>query len=207
MARKSNKEERRRQIALALMEVMATSGYSGATITAIAKAAELTPGLVHYHFKNKLEILLHLVVIIHARYEARLDAALSTLSRPEAQLDAFIDLHLSTGSSADPELTASWVLIAGESQREASVKVAFAGILRRSAEQLEAILHRGRAEGVFSCREGEVPAAATALLCAIQGYVVVAATARDLIPRGSAARQTKRMAAGLLYPLNHRVTP
>jgi TetR/AcrR family transcriptional repressor of bet genes len=43
-------------------------------------------------------------------------------------------------------------------------------------------------------------AAASALVAAIQGYLVLAATARSVIPRGSAATSTKRMAEGLLRP-------
>jgi len=53
MARPSNTDERRGQIVAALQAVMARAGYAGATIAAIARQAELAPGLVHYHFKDK----------------------------------------------------------------------------------------------------------------------------------------------------------
>ena len=43
---------------------MADRGYERASVTAIAKAAGLTPGLVHYHFHNKKEILLALVTFV-----------------------------------------------------------------------------------------------------------------------------------------------
>ena len=36
---------------------MAKRGYDGASVADIAKAARLTPGLVHYHFKNKQELI------------------------------------------------------------------------------------------------------------------------------------------------------
>jgi TetR/AcrR family transcriptional repressor of bet genes len=42
--------------------------------------------------------------------------------------------------------------------------------------------------------------AASALVALIQGYFVLAATARNTIPRGSAAASAKRMAEGLLRP-------
>jgi len=58
MARPSNTDERRLQIMGALVKVMAKRGYDGASVADIARAARLTPGLVHYHFKNKQEILL-----------------------------------------------------------------------------------------------------------------------------------------------------
>jgi TetR/AcrR family transcriptional repressor of bet genes len=45
-----------------------------------------------------------------------------------------------------------------------------------------------------------IDAAASALVATIQGYFVLAATARSLIPKGSAASSTKKMAEGLLRP-------
>ena len=57
MPRKPNTELRRAQIVDALRQVVAVSGYSGATIQAIAAQSGLAPGLIHYHFDDKLEIL------------------------------------------------------------------------------------------------------------------------------------------------------
>ena len=61
MAARTNTHERRAQIVDGLLTVMATTGYEGATIVAIGKAAGLTSGLVHYHFATKDEVLLALV--------------------------------------------------------------------------------------------------------------------------------------------------
>ena len=56
MARPSNTEERRQQIVEGLLRVMAERGYERASIAEIAKAAGLSPGLVHYHFTEKQEL-------------------------------------------------------------------------------------------------------------------------------------------------------
>ena len=58
MARQSNTDERRAQIATALVDVMARRGYDGASVADIARAAGLTAGLVHYHFETKHAILI-----------------------------------------------------------------------------------------------------------------------------------------------------
>ena len=50
--------------------------------------------------------------------------------------------------------------------------------------------------GVFAC--ADVPAAAAGLIALVQGYFAVAATARDVIPSGSAARTTIRMVEPLV---------
>ena len=203
MPRPSNTEERRKQIAGALIKVMARRGYDGASVAGIAKAARLTPGLVHYHFASKQEILLAALDELVARHAARLEERLGAAGEddPLAQVAAFIDVHLAVGAHADPEALACWVLISGEALREPKVRAGFHAALARLSGRLTAIIRRGVERSVFAAVEAE-PAAA-ALLAAIQGYFVLAATARTLIPRGSAAAATKQMAEGLLRPRRH----
>ena len=112
MPRPSNSEARRAQITRALMKVMAKRGYDGASVADIAKAAKLTPGLVHYHFESKQEILLELLASLVARHEAGLEARLAALDDAwvdSTKLDstklaaAFKDHWL--GDASDDELT------------------------------------------------------------------------------------------------------
>jgi TetR/AcrR family transcriptional regulator, transcriptional repressor of bet genes len=203
MPRPSNTQERRRQIAGALIKVMARRGYDGASVAGIAKTARLTPGLVHYHFESKQEILLAALDELVARHDARLDERLNAAGEddPHAQLAAFIDFHLGLGADADPEALACWLLISGEALREPKVRAGFQAALAGMSTRLVAIIRRGVERRVFTVAPPE-PAAA-ALLAAIQGYFVLAATARALIPRGSAAAAAKQMAEGLLRPRRH----
>src|SRR5690348_6252199 len=108
MARTPNTLQRRRQIALALQQVMAAKGYDGASIHDIASAAQLTPGLVHYHFENKQAILLALLDHLAEQQGQRIDAQVDGKNGLEA-VDAFIDAHLALGRSADPEALACWI--------------------------------------------------------------------------------------------------
>ncbi|MGE8451852.1 MAG: TetR family transcriptional regulator, partial [Pseudomonadales bacterium] len=115
MARRSNTDERRGQIVAALQAVMAKAGYAGATVAAIARHAELAPGLVHYHFKDKREILVALVDSLagyaHQRYESRAAEAQTA----EQRLQAYIAAHLAYGSDAQPDAVAAWVMIGEQS--------------------------------------------------------------------------------------------
>ena len=61
MPRTPNTAVRRRQIVDGLCRVMAREGYGHATVQAIAAEAGLAPGLIHYHFADKREILVELV--------------------------------------------------------------------------------------------------------------------------------------------------
>ena len=192
MPRRSNTSDRRAQITDALVAVMAKQGYDGASITDIAREAGLAPGLVHYHFKNKLEILVAAVRAIAARHERALAEALARVRGTEArELVVFVEVHLGLGAHADPELLACWVLALAEAIRDPTVRVEVQAVLSSLRQRVVDIVQRGTMSGVFHCTDA--PAAAAALVAIIQGYFAVAATARDIIPSGSAARSTLRM--------------
>jgi TetR/AcrR family transcriptional repressor of bet genes len=197
MARPSNTSERRAQITAALVKVMAKRGYDGASVAEVAKAARLAPGLVHYHFKNKHEILLAVLHELAERHLAGLQARLSEAEGDaQAELAAFIDFHLGLGADADSERLACWILLSGEALRDAKVRAGLEKTLEAIAVRLTTVIRRGVEGRAFSCERVDV--AASALIASIQGYYVLAATARRLIPKGSAALATRQMAEGLL---------
>src|SRR6266545_3052310 len=152
MARPSNTEERQAQITGALMKVMAKRGYDGASIADIAKAAHLTPGLVHYHFKNKQQILLAALRGLVARHDSKLEARLGKAGGdPAAEVAAFIDFHLGLGADADPEALACWILLSGEALREPKVRVEFEKALEGTVARVAEVLTRGIEQRVFVC--------------------------------------------------------
>jgi TetR/AcrR family transcriptional regulator, transcriptional repressor of bet genes len=192
MARPSNTEERRQQIVQGLLRVMAERGYERASIAEIAKAAGLSPGLVHYHFTEKQEILLTLVEQLAHRVRERVKARVErSRGGPRAQVDAFLDAFLATGDDADPASVAAWVTISAEAVRQPEVRAAYEKVVRADLELLEELV-----SAVIGRRKAR--AVAAGLFAAVQGYFVLAAAAPDLIPPGSAAGTVRRMAAGLL---------
>ncbi len=199
MPRPSNKEERRSQIARALMRVMADRGYDGASIADVAKEAELTQGLIHYHFKNKLEILLAVLEDMARRHKKGLEKKIAgCVGNPERQLAAFIDFHLGLGPDSNPELLACWIVLTGEAMRKEEVRRAYDEYAVLNHNLLSLILTEGVRQQVFKCED--LDAASAALLAAMQGYVSMAATTPELIPSGTAAGCVKKMAEGLLSP-------
>lgn len=197
MPRPSNTDTRRQQIVEGLLEVMAARGYERASIAEVARAAGLTPGLVHYHFKDKQEILLGLVEHLAGRLQGRLEARLAKAgASPRARLDAFLDAHLALGDDADPKAVASWVALSVEALRQVEVRQAYERVVASELEQLEGLVRAALAEEHGSSAGAR--AIAAALFAAIQGYFVLSATAPSVTPAGSAAAAVKRMAEGLL---------
>ncbi|MEM9692147.1 MAG: TetR/AcrR family transcriptional regulator [Myxococcota bacterium] len=197
MPRPKNTTERRAQIVQGLIEVMAARGYDRASIASIAEAAGLTTGLIHYHFKNKGEILLAALEHLVTRHRAVLDAELKAAgSDPRARLGAFIDVHVGLGRTTDPTAVACWILMSGEALREPRVQVLFDQAIVDLRARLAEIIEQGVRSDTFRRVDGL--AASTAIVASIQGYFVLSGTAPSVIPRGTAAICIKQMADGLL---------
>ncbi|MET3698439.1 TetR family transcriptional regulator [Bacillus oleivorans] len=69
----SKKEDKRQLLIDAAYKVFARKGYANASIKDIANEAEITPGLVHYYFKNKEEILFAVQQKIQSHYHQKYD--------------------------------------------------------------------------------------------------------------------------------------
>jgi len=202
MPRPSNTEERRQQIVTGLLKVMSERGYERASVSEIAKAAGLSPGLVHYHFSDKQEILLVLVEQLAARGRARVAARLAKLPAQDARgrVDAFLDAFLAMGADADAEAVAGWVTISAEAIRQPEVRAAYEQVVRADLEQLESLV-----AALVGKRRAR--ALAAGLFAAVQGYFVLSASAPGLVPAGSAASTVRHMAAGLLDAPDTRERP
>jgi TetR/AcrR family transcriptional regulator, transcriptional repressor of bet genes len=202
MGRPSNRGARREQIVDGLLTVMARKGFEGATITEIAKAAGLAPGLVHYHFRDKQEILLELVARLSAVLENRLRGRLLASKSPREALDAYVDAHLATGADADPKAVASWVALGAEAVRQGKVKQAFVKALNRDHLRLQRLVQEAlESTDDMDPRISEV---AAPLFAAIQGFFLLSAVAPGSITEGSAATDVKRMLGGMLAEAGDR---
>ena len=196
MARPSNTQQRRAEIIAALGRVMASTGYERATVALIAREAGLGPGLVHYHFERKGEILLALVDGLAALAEARIQSRLARAEGPAARLDAALDALLVRGEGEDRDAVACWALIGAEAVKDAEVRLPYERHLGRLGRLLtELVEDRCREQGRST--EG-CPALAGALLAQIEGCFALAAAVPQLIPAGSAAEMARRTAAGLI---------
>ena len=200
MGRPSNTAQRRREITRALEQVMAQEGYSGATITEVARVAGLNPGLVHYHFKTKQEILLALIGQIAQTLERRYRKRVAQAGgEPVAELVAFIHAHLAFGADAEPALVGAWVTIGAESIAQAEVRRVYTRELRRRSIELRRLCRRA-----LLSRRGSGRGAADmslAIASAIEGVYLTSVAAPGLITRGSGARSVTEMARGFLGEL------
>jgi len=180
-----------------MLHVLAEHGYEGASTQRIAHAAKLTPGLIHYHFGSKQEILLALVELLARLAVERVKMHRARVQDDRARLHAFLDAMLQLGTGANPEAVAAWVAITAEAIREPKVARAVRAVL----DSWQRELHR-LCEPLGQNRRAATRAAA-ALLAFVQGCFVQAAVAPESIPSGSAA-PAARAIADALFPGAHR---
>jgi AcrR family transcriptional regulator len=95
MGRKSNAPQRREQIVWALYDCLAERGQEKVTIKDIAAQAGLPPGVIHYYFKSKDDIIGGLAEAIVEKYSRIIDertgAEISTEKKIAAAIDFIVD--------------------------------------------------------------------------------------------------------------------
>lgn len=196
MVRPKNTDARRAQIAHAMIRVVAARGYEGASVQDVAREAGVAPGLVHYHFKRKLDVLLAMQEHIVAGHLARIERWMSRADTAAGRVGAFIDCHLARGAEEDPEALACWIALTAEALRDPEVRAGFDRAVRTIVNTLaaavaEALTDRGQTTD-------DAHRHATAIFAAVQGYYALHGASPGLIPRGSAAPAVHRLAEALL---------
>lgn len=196
MPRPSNTAVRRGEIVSGLRRAMARRGYGETSIPTIARAAGLTPGLLHYHFHSKKEILLALVGQIEGILRARIERRLGQARSPQERLLATLDAHVAIGPDADPDAVACWVQVGAESLRDSDVRAAYERGLKRQLATIEALIGEAlKAEGRSLRKVREL---ASGLLATIQGAYQLGVSSPGAIPRGAMAPLLREMALSLL---------
>ena len=82
-------DERRNQLAESALQTLGELGYAGASLREIANNSEFSHGVVHYYFKDKLELIVYCVRYYKAKCVTRYDSVVADSTTPEGLLDAF----------------------------------------------------------------------------------------------------------------------
>lgn len=201
MARPSNTGHRRQEIVNGLMQAMADKGYEKASIQSIAKAAGLSPGLIHYHFKTKQEILIALIHQISEQAAQRFTLLADAAGNAQQQLDAYIDAALALGDGSNPEAVTAWVIIGAEAVRIEEVRALYQQIIRQHSQQLSELLQQAAAENGVTLSPSQTVDIAAFVIASIEGSYQLATTAPAANP-GYAARLLKQALTGMLQANN-----
>ncbi len=191
MSRKSNTEQRRAEIVAAMLRTIAEHGYENATIQAIARQAGLAPGLIHYHFKTKDEILVQLVTALADAGRARYLAAIATTTTARERLRVYVDSRLALGPGAQPDAVAAWVVIGTEAVRQPAVRAVYQAAIGAELALLTPLLVDRLNEA--GKRSAAAPLLAASLMALMEGAFQLASAAAEVMPKGYAAGTALQM--------------
>jgi len=198
MARSSNTTQRRGEIVKALQTVIASHGYERATVQLIAAQAGLSPGLIHYHFRDKREILIALIGVLGEYVRDRYLRAAEGALDPKAKLRAYIDARLGLGRGAQPDAVAAWVAIGAEAIRQPEIRDVYQDGIAAELRLMRELVGDFLASENKS-REGAARLSAV-LMAFIEGAFLLSTAARRVMPKGYAAEAAlhvvERFAAG-----------
>ncbi|MEL6546964.1 MAG: TetR/AcrR family transcriptional regulator [Myxococcota bacterium] len=177
VGRPSNRGVRRQEILLALERVLARSGLGSASVAAIADEAQLAPGLIHHHFRDREELFSELVSTLHDRFRHAV---------AQSDLKESVDAALAIQDRRGQRVARAWVGVFAEGIRSARVMTQLRKVLGTELRRLDLTFeHAGLAPS-------EAKQASAALLAFVLGALVFGA----LLPKtriGFAAPAAKRI--------------
>lgn len=114
--RKASREFRREQLLEATIETLAGRGHSRTTLAEVANAADVSHGLVIFHFQSKEKLLVETLLYLANEYRENWTRALAAAGpKPAEQLDALIRADFDLKICAPNRLKA-WCAFWGEAQ-------------------------------------------------------------------------------------------
>ena len=153
---------RRAQIVQAAIEVLAESGYRGATFARIAQRAGLSStGLISYHFAGRDELIGEVVAKVIGDIAAFMTQRMAGVTGPAAALRAYIEGNAEFTAAHRAEMKALLeIFLGGGFSYDA-------GQDREAKSPVEQILRAGQASGEF--RDFNVTVMATMIQRAVDG--------------------------------------
>jgi AcrR family transcriptional regulator len=141
-------QARRRQIIEATIAELADSGYTGASLAKVADRAEISKGVVLYHFASKAELLEETVKQIYAELWDFIRPQFEAESCASARLRAYIQSEFAFFENHHASLLALGTIL--DNHRDSQGRL----FLREQSERvyletLGAILERGKRSGEF----------------------------------------------------------
>lgn len=107
------KEKRRAEIVEAFGRVLASHGYAGATVQAVALEAGLAPSLLHHYFSGKEDMLHELFIRLVGAFRERM-----ARNPIHSDLEGYLRAALERGADSDPQAAKCWVGLFAEAMRD-----------------------------------------------------------------------------------------
>lgn len=142
---------RRAQIIGAAGEVVAERGYANASMARIAERAEISKGVITYHFGSKDEILRLVAKQLFDSCREHVETRVDRASGAAAELRSWMAAELEFFASHRTEFIAMGEIMANH--RDADFSHAFEAVAAQEIRELADLLERGQRAGEFRAFE------------------------------------------------------
>jgi AcrR family transcriptional regulator len=170
-------ELRRDEILASTTETVDRIGLEATRVTDVAKAMNVSPALIFYHFGTKDALVAEAFAYAVERDLARLDKATHAGKDPVDKLRRALRSYGPTGAAKGWRI---WIDAWALAQREPGIRKVLRGMELRWCEVLRAMIEEGVSDGSFTCPD---PDAAIARISALIDGLCVAALVYRTISR------------------------
>ena len=148
MTRKRIAPERKKEIIAGLYKCLANAGHEQVSVKDIAKAANLSRGVIHYYFESKKDIMLALVEDFIGRNESLFQDVIVQIEPAWERLRAFISLSVER-LVLDPEATMFFLNIYQMAMTDADIRVGAKASYSHFRKAISNIVEYGISRGEF----------------------------------------------------------
>jgi AcrR family transcriptional regulator len=189
--------ERRASIVRATIECLARDGYAGLTMKRIAAQAAVSPGILHYYFRDKRAILARAAATVVADLDRRVATETRTARGARGHLRGLLRACLRVALE-NRDFWAVFIELWGEALHDRELARLNRQAYARARRFLARSVARGMAAGAF--RKVSPDEAAAVILALTDGLSLQLTFDPDLMPLGRAVRLAEEALVAYLAP-------
>jgi AcrR family transcriptional regulator len=190
--------ERRATIVRATIRCLARDGYAGLTMKRIAAEAGLSPGILHYYFRDKRAILARAAATVVADLDRRVATETRSARNARGRLRALLRACLRVALESR-DFWAVFIELWGEALHDRELARLNRRAYARARRFLARSVTQGMAAGAF--RKVSPDEAAAVILAVTDGLSLQLTFDPDLMPVGRAVRLAEEVLVAYLAPL------
>jgi AcrR family transcriptional regulator len=190
--------ERRATIVRATIRCLARDGYAGLTMKRIAAEAGLSPGILHYYFRDKRATLARAAATVVADLDRRVATETRSARNARGRLRALLRACLRVALESR-DFWAVFIELWGEALHDRELARLNRRAYARARRFLARSVTQGLAAGAF--RKVSPDEAAAVILAVTDGLSLQLTFDPDLMPVGRAVRLAEEVLVAYLAPL------
>jgi AcrR family transcriptional regulator len=187
-------EERRRELAGAALQTLSELGYARTSLREIAQNSAFSHGVLHYYFRDKVDLITHCVQEYNAQCVTRYDGVVATAGTADELAEGFLR-KLGETLVDDAHLHRLWYDLRSQSMFEPTFRADVAAIDASLERMIWRIVSR------YAELTGRRPLAGSATLYAVLDGLFQQALLRQLAGDPAAADDLRTAVGGLLPSL------